>query len=374
MSMRCKHGLTLLITAIAFTQAHSTLSKETGLVANEEMIEINAVGQIEPYAGEHVKALLELGKLPAKRRVKVIAEIRNPYDRKFEFDQIRPSCKCIHAGAKASTIEPQGSISVELILDTPSKVVGIRQTIPVVFSKHDEPGNSLHAILRFDLEGVLSFTQEMVVAKGSPDSKFLVWRIPFLMNHPFELKNVESRGTGAFANRLVTILKEDQGAYFVQCELPTEGLTVGGVAGEIEIRDGTLDRSDRILCVAQLEPELETAPSTIHLKYDADKDQFTGSYLLKFRKGVLGASETRLAGGAHVSVNCRFANQIEAPDVSISSNAKRIAENAYRVVLTAIPVSKSDSLRSDVMYELSIKTSSGTQNWESTAKVVFSRL
>ncbi len=343
-------------------------SSETG----DEPIEINVEGLMEPRGSEHFKAVLELGGVPVGKKTKIHAVVRNPYQRTFEFHSIRSGYRYVHAHASSFTIEPGGSIEVDFELEAPEKIDVIHQTAGASFYKHGLEGSALMLILSYDSQGVLSFPDKVAISKGDAEQKYIVWRIPFLMNEPCLLENIESRGLGAYGDRLVTNVIKDNGAYYVQCEFPTEGLTVSGVSGEVEIRDRVLNKRDTILCVTQAEPEIEVAPARLQLNYDPAGDVYSGSFLIKFRKGILDGVKN-LAEGAPIAVRCRFSDENDdMPEVSFQCKARRLAGDVYRVQLTATPnLEKDERQILSSTYAICLTTSLSPKNWESTAKVVF---
>lgn len=339
----------------------------------DEQIEIKVEGLIEPR-GSEFKALLELGRLPVGKKVKIHAVVRNPYQRTFEFDTISPGCSCLHASATSSKIEPEGTIEVDFELETKVKIEGIHQTVGANFFKHGLKGSSVLMILSYDSQGVLSFPDKMVTSKGNAELKHVVWRIPFLMNEPCLMENIESRGLGLYGDKLTTNVIKDNGAFYVQCEFPTEGLTVSGVSGEIEIRDRVSNKRDTILCVTQAEPEIEVAPGRLLLNYDPDGDVYSGAFLIKFRKGILDGVKN-MAEGAPIAVQCRFLEEKgENPEVSFQCKTRRLAGDVYRVQLTATPILEKDKRQmSTSTYAIGLTISLSPKNWESTAKIVFGR-
>lgn len=225
---------------------------------------------VQQNKGGGIEAIFDFDPLPAGKRGVLLLTLVNDTPVEFEFNKIEAGCNCLKIDAAGNTIPANGRLTIEAELSTPSKVKVTRQMIGLYLKMKN--GNALAVRVGYDVEGALSFPEQMHVTTSFLGAKEHIFAIPLIVSAPVSIHNLQATGSEDFKDVKTRFIQKD-GATFVECTIQLGGRTEDGRSGGLTIRDNVSGRQDAVRCMVEAASLIIVAPTVARFRQELGEDK-----------------------------------------------------------------------------------------------------
>jgi hypothetical protein len=268
-----------------------TCNAACGLWTDEEDAQItrDAVAVLKPTADDEnlYHAEVDLGKVPAGRKVRVALTLKNESDRQISFVGVSRRCACAQFEAERRFVPERGETIAKVTIKTPRRSAsGITATNQIELQGGGRP--VIRVEMNYELEGVLAFVEVMGVLMFDTDAKTKTVEIPFITSPPIDPNQVQVHLGDELKSLEKEVILHDRGGV-IKLNAPESIIANGPVRGIVQIQYPSIEYQDAFMLAIKDARSHEISPRIIRFKRIGN--EWVGSAIVR----LAGVSKTPAA-------------------------------------------------------------------------------
>jgi hypothetical protein len=242
--------------------------------------------EIGPNGNQNFFAPLELDRLEAGKRYKLLITTANPTNSAVYYSRIRVDCACAKIETSIDEIPALGEAQFSMYL-TPSNIISDRPIATSArFVDHESGQLRIRLQVLYHLSGVFGFNADRFTLEIPSGEKLIVGKLPVVVQPPVTLDQLELKLSDNLRDSTIVLRAnpDNERLAYIEVTASRDLVAAGNVLGEIVLEKQRGDaRSVAILSIQQ-EQRLSVFPESVRLVRENSNKPFVANATVRVAK------------------------------------------------------------------------------------------